>query len=102
MARWSDSSSSVSIRRVHACRVFGLRSRNASGAKREREREGARCLLCVPCLLTSFGAIAVAVAIAVVAVTVARATAADVAVSAVYSARQPHANIYERIQKETE
>lgn len=50
--------------------------------------------------MTSPGAIVVAVAVAVVAVAV--AAAADATVSAVYSARQPHANIYERIQGETE
>lgn len=57
-----------------------------------------------PCPLTSHGATAVAaVAVAAVAVVVAVArAAADATVSAVYSARQPHANIYERIQGETE
>lgn len=52
--------------------------------------------------MTLLGTIVV-VAVAVVTVTVARAAAAaDATVSAVYSARQPHASIYERIQKETE
>lgn len=39
MARWSDSSSSVSIRRVHARRVFGSRSHNAPCAREEKEKE---------------------------------------------------------------
>lgn len=98
MARWSDSSSSVSIRRVHARRVFGSRSHNAPCARGEEAKEkGAYARCRSPCPLTSPGAVA-----AVVAVAVAAAAAADATVSAVYTARQPHANIYERIQGETE
>jgi len=52
--------------------------------------------------LTSHGAIIAAVAIAVAVTAVAVAVACAAADATAVSARQPHVNIYERIQGETE
>lgn len=70
--------------------------------ERKGKRRRARCRS--PCPLTSLGAIctigAIVVAVAIAVVCAATAAAADATVFAVYSAHQPHANIYERIQRE--